>query len=254
MTPMPGNLRTRWENWAHGACWLLIFSAPSAIDAFPLAKEINTLIFAGIGAQVYFWLRLRSNGILIGPRQYPDIHASIERCRARFGNPDIRGFVLHQNELWLFKGGAAGYRSFYLSPSTIDNARAMSDPRAMDYFIGREMGSALLGHGNILRGHLSRLALVIPFVDIWHRRCMARSRDRAGLWACGSVEVAERCLAVMAAGPKLGMETDLEAAKAQWQENGGHWKTLLATSVAFTPHATERIAEVRKHAGDFGLE
>lgn len=253
MTPMPGNLRDRKENWAHLACWAVLGIYGSHLERFPYWQQINTLILLGIAAQIYFHLRLRANALAVTEQQYPDIHASVERCRARFGNPDIQAYVIHPNELWFYKGGALSKGAFYLSTNTIENARAINDPRAMDYYVGREMGSALLGHGNIFRGHLSRVALIIAPIDIWHRRCMARSRDRAGLWACQSTEVAERCLAVMATGPKLGMETNLAVAKAQWISAASRWTTKLATLASFTPHATERIVNVQGHAKEFGI-
>lgn len=253
MTPMPANLRDRRENWAHTACWAVICIYSSRLSSFPYWQQIDTLIIFGIAAQLYFYLRLRSNAILVSPAQFPDIHASVERCRARFGSPEIRAYIIHPNELWFFKGGALSKSAFYLSTATIENARALNDQRALDYFIGREMGGALLGQGNILRGHLSRIALILAPVDIWHRRCMARTRDRAGVWACASQEVAERCLAVMTVGPKLGIETNLAFAKAQWTDSKGRWTTRIATLFSFTPHAIERIADVREHAKGLGL-
>lgn len=253
MTPMPGNLRDRWENRAYLACWAVIVTYSSRLTSFPYWGQIDTLISLGIVAQIYFHLRLRSNAVRVTAQQYPDLHASVERCRARFGNPEIKVYVIHTDELWFFKGGSAGYGSFYLSNSTVEKARSLGDPRALDYFVGREMGSSLMGHGGFFRGHISRIALILAPIDIWHRRCMARTRDRAGLWACQSIAVAERCLAVMATGQLMGKETNLDEAKRQWHEAQGHWMTRLATLVSFTPHATQRIADAGAQGHELGI-
>jgi hypothetical protein len=250
---MPKNLRASWENIAFFACWVVFSIYGERFDKFPFKKELITLFVVGVLAQVYFFLRLRANAVAITTEQFPELHASVERCRARFGAKGVRAYIIHGNELWMFKGGAPGTKTFYLTPSTVDNALAVGDPRALDFFVGREMGSALLGHGGFFRGHFSRLALMFPPIEIWHRRCMARSRDRAGIWACGSIEVAERCFAVMAAGPKLGRTLDIEAAKRQWQTSRLNWMTLLSNLAAMTPHATERIATAESHGRSLGL-
>ena len=250
---MPKNLRSRGENFAFGACLFILLIPSTAFEKFPFKDQLVTLFLLGVATQLYFYLRLRANAVEINAAQFPELHASVERCMRRFGKSKVKAYVIHGSELWMFKGGAPGSRTFYLTPSTLDNAMAVGDPRAIDFFVGREMGSALLGHGGFFRGHFSRLALMIPPVEIWHRRSMARSRDRAGIWACGSIEVAERCMAVMAAGPKLGRTLDLDSAKRQWAASKLHWMTLLSNLAAMTPHATERIATCAAHGRELGI-
>jgi len=250
---MPANLRYGLENVALISCWIVIGFFGERLDTFPYKTQLISLFVLGAVTQLYFYLRLISNAVEITERQFPELHAAVVRCKARFGATKMKAYVIHSSELWLFKGGAPGKNAFYLTPSTIDNAAAVGNPRALDFFVGREMGSALMGHGGFFRGHLSRLALLIPPVEVWHRRCMARSRDRAGIWACGSITVAERCFAVMAAGTRAGPSLDIESAKQQWRESKHNWKTLLSNLAAMTPHATERIAEAEEHGRDLGL-
>ena len=250
---MPRNLRYGFENVAFASCWMVLGLVGGSIDTFPFKSQLVTLFWLGVATQLYFYLRLRANAVEITATQLPELHAAVERCKAKFGAPDVRGYVIHSSELWLFKGGAPGRKTFYLTPSTLDNAAAVGDPRALDFFVGREMGSALLGHGGFFRGHLSRLALMLPPFEVWHRRCMARSRDRAGIWACGSVAVSERCFAVMAAGTRMGPTLDLEAAKRQWHDSKHSWMTLLSNLAAMTPHATERIAQAEEHGRELGV-
>lgn len=250
---MPKNLRSQGENLAFFGCLVIFVIYGQHFDKFPYQQELLMLILLGMVTQLYFFLRLRANAVEVNATQFPELHAAVERCKQRFGQTKVRAYVIHGSELWMFKGGAPGSRTFYLTPATLDNATAVRDPRAIDFFVGREMGSALLGHGGFFRGHFSRLALMIPPVEIWHRRCMARSRDRAGIWACGSIEVAERCMAVMATGPRLGRTLDLDSAKRQWASSRLHWMTLLSNLAAMTPHATERIATCAAHGRELGL-
>ena len=207
---------------------------------------------------------LLGHAVKIGPRQFPRIHALVERCAETLGIPVPTVYVVSNPQL-----NAATY-------GTNEDAFIVVNSALMDHFSDAELLS-VLGHecGHIHNNHvvyltalhyLSNVAgifvrnLAVPAgltLRAWSRRAEITC-DRAGALCAGELEPALRALTKLALGSqKLYEELNIEAFLEQHQEAKG---SLGRFTEVFSSHpwlpkrvlALQAFAEselFRKHAG-----
>ncbi len=215
------------------------------------------LIAAGYSA-LYFaleWMMLsyfRGHGMLVGPAQYPEIDAMAENFSRRLGVPRPEVYIVQQS-LWnAFAAKTVGSRIIVLYSGAVDALMLGGDPEDLGFLVGHEMGHHACGHLD-WKYRLVRLGAWIPFLGMYHRRCMELSCDRIALACVGDTSIALRGLMSMTVGITMAARTNLVAAREQWRSAKRQIGVTLLTFYSTYPPNLERMESVILAGEAWGL-
>ncbi len=162
-------------------------------------------IFIVLGLALITWFthgllvaRLRSEGVLITPQQYPELHASFVEACQRLGLQTVPELYLLQSGgvLNAFATRHAG-RNFVVIYSSFVEALGSSSPM-IKFLMGHEIG-------HLQRKHLTKKVLLAPGMilpllgEAYHRACEATC-DRYGAYAANDLPASMLALTVLASG------------------------------------------------------
>lgn len=181
---------------------------------------LRTIIKSIVAIEVPLYKQKQQmQGVAIGPKQYPEIHAIGEECARRLGigipqifinyDPTFRSYTIATDDV---------------SPTIIITSALIEafDPQELRFIIGQECGHIHNLHGvyntfielttktHLGEDILSRLPILkqfepllkgglMLFLNSWSR-CAKVTSDRAGLICCGNLSVAQMALAKLATG------------------------------------------------------
>lgn len=251
-TREPGELQA--ESAMKGAA---ILGAIALVIYTLVSFGIVALVLAGIWVvgEISEWFalaHLRSNGVRVSATQYPELDAMADNFAGRMGiaRPEI--FVVQQT-LWnAFAARFVGNDIVVLYSGAIDALLLGGRPEDLGFLLGHELGHHACGH--LQRSHrLYRLAFVVPFLPAWHRRMMELSCDRLALAACGDASIAVRGLLSMTVGTTMARQTNVDAARAQWEDVRRQTGISLLTLYSWYPHHLWRIDSVVRSAEQWAL-
>ena len=201
------------------------------------------------------WLalaHLRSNGVRVGPNQYPELDAMAENFSSRMGIRRPEVFVVQQT-LWnAFAARMVGNDIVVLYSGAIDSLLIGGRPEDLGFLLGHELGHHAAGHLQLAHRML-RLAFFVPFLPAWHRRTMELSCDRLALAACGDASIAVRGLLSMTVGTTMASKTSVPAALEQWQQVRRQTGVSLHTLYSWYPHHLWRIESIVRSAEQWAL-
>lgn len=240
---------------------IMLFGAIPAVIVlliYTLASFGLLLVGAAVYAAIYWlveWTMLsyfRGHGMLVGQRQYPEIDTMADNFAHRLGVPRPEVYVVQQS-LWnAFAAKTVGSRIIVLYSGAIDALMLGGDPEDLGFLVGHEMGHHACGHLD-WKYRLIRLGAWIPFLGMYHRRCMELSCDRIALACVGDTNIALRGLMSMTVGITMMARTNIAAAQEQWRSAKRQIGVTLLTFYSMYPPHLERLASVASAGEKWGL-
>ncbi len=211
-----------------------------------LIVSIVGLFYAIIFGVLFFVMHLafvahvRGSAVRLGPDQFPEIHAAVERIARRMGLEPIPDVYLMQ------AGGALNaFATRFLGRHLVvlysDLLEACGDNTgARDMIIAHELGHVLAGH---LKWHWVMMpANFIPFLSQALSRAREYTCDRYGLAGAGSTDQALLGLAILSAGAKHGPLVNRRAFVAQRSFLDSGWMTIGTWLMTHPPLSQRMVA------------
>lgn len=199
-----------------------------------------------------FWLaRVTGNSIRVGSRQFPDLYKRIENAASKLGMermPEVYvttgGGVLNAFATQLFSRSFVILNSEILDAcETLDEGKPTSEPRAVDFIIGHELGHLALGH--LSWNWLLWPAKLCPLLGPAYSRACEYSSDACGLAVADDVETAGKALGVLAVGGKHARQVSLDALVEQRHDTGSFIMALVELNASH-PYLSKRVAAVQR--------
>jgi Zn-dependent protease with chaperone function len=230
---------------ASAGLWLL---AVVTIIGLVYAVMIGVFLFVMHLALV---ARVRGNGVRIGPTQFPEIHAAVERLAQRIGMKTVP-------EAYLIQGGGvlnAFATRFGRSDMVIlytDLLEACGDDHgARDMIIAHELGHLACGH--VRWNFAIAPAMLVPFLSGALSRAREYTCDRYGRAGAGSAESAVLGMTLLAAGGRFGRQLDRRTLMTQRAALNTGWMTI-GEWLSTHPPIVKRIAQLDPSLRDPSLE
>src|SRR3954463_9178719 len=171
------------------------------LTVIPLIYAIFLGLFFGL-MRLGFIAYIRGSAGRLGPNQFPELHATVERLARRMELDDVPAAYLMQAG-----GSLNAFATRFFGANIIvlysDLLEACGDnTAARDMIIAHELGHIKAGH---VRSHLFLMpAAIVPFLLTALSRAREYTCDRYGLAGAESVDGAGLGLAILAAGAKHG--------------------------------------------------
>lgn len=195
-----------------------------------------------LSAHALFLAHVRANGVRVGPRQLPELHARVVAAAGRLGLAQAPAVYVLQGGglLNAFATKLLSRRYVILLSDLLDHC---ADPRQLDFVVGHELG-------HFAAGHLAWNAFLLPYRLVpWlgtaYSRACEYTCDRCGLAAAEDAEQAMRGLVVLAAGGRVAGQVDLAAFASQRLESDGFWSTVLELNSSH-PFLSKRVAALQE--------
>jgi len=207
----------------------------------------------------YFLNRSHHNSLIeraqqVTPISQPQLSKLVTDCALRLDAGEFSAFI----------AGGDSYNAYTFgltAPHVVvvyANVVRMMDADELRFIFGHELGHVRLGHTwlNSLLGGMAGIpspylaAVLLHFAFRWWNRLCEYSADRAGLLACGSLEVAASALIKMESGPSAVLSVDgwqraLRRIEAEDDRLDNNLRELLSTH----PMTIRRLDALRKFAG-----
>jgi len=259
MTPPPlplvssvENIRDRDEGTAF--TFNVIFATVAVLALFFVSWLLIPIALLTWLLGFFLAAHLKGSGIKVTAGQFPELHAALERVRARLTHPEVDVYVVQDSAFNAFATRMASRNFVVLNTGAVDAILRKGDAEQLEFLIGHECGHVVFGHVSLVRGAIPRVTeLLCPPLYAWYRRCQERSADRAGLWACGSRLKAVRGLCTLAGGAELGPVIKLQEVRNQWDGIKHEFFVKYYTFWSHYPHLTNRIVLVDNAANEFGM-
>jgi Zn-dependent protease with chaperone function len=195
--------------------------------------------------------RVRGNGVRVGPTQFPEVDAAVERLAIRIGMKTVP-------EAYLIQGGGvlnAFATRFGRSDIVIlytDLLEACGeDHEARDMIIAHELGHLACGH---VRWNFALApALLVPFLSGALSRAREYTCDRYGRAGAGTAEGAVLGMTILAAGGRFGRQLDRRVLASQRSTLNTGWMTI-GEWLSTHPPIVKRIAQLDPSLRDPSLE
>lgn len=193
-----------------------------------------------------FIAHVRGSGVRLGPDQFPELHADVERIAHKLGLPTVPETYVMQagGTLNAFATRFLGTNIVVLFSDLLD---ACGDNRAArDMIIAHELGHVKEGH---LRWHWVLLpSQIVPFLGSALSRAREYTCDRYGLAGAGDLDGALTGLTILAAGASHGPGVNRAALVRQRQQISGAFMTL-GQWLSTHPPLAKRLAALDPRLG-----
>ncbi|MBV8726386.1 MAG: M48 family metallopeptidase, partial [Candidatus Eremiobacteraeota bacterium] len=240
------SLRTRGELSALIITVLLAPVALAVIGTFlHQTLGISTIAVVVVAAMIYVTLargQLLGSSVMITRTHFPQVFEVVERCASLLHVPMPLIFVRDDVFVPIVALGFGEPYSLVISSHWLDHF----NEDELTFIVGRELGHVAAGHTrltSLLSVNGKENALISIVFGAWLRRA-EYTADRLGLLCCGSVETAERAIAV-ATLHRFARNIDLAAFSRQHEDLSGDSILRLGEWFAPQPYATNRIARLR---------
>lgn len=198
--------------------WIL-----AAVSIIGIAYAVMLGIFFFV-VHVAFVAHVRGSGVRLGPDQFPELYAAVERLSQRMGLRPVP-------ETYLMQAGGTlnAFASKFLRSNIVvlfsDLLEACGDDEAArDMIIAHELGHIHAGH---LRWTWFLIpGTLVPFLGTALSRAREYTCDRYGLAGAGRRESAVLGLAILAAGGKHGPRVNREAMVRQRAHLNTGWMRI----------------------------
>ncbi len=196
-------------------------------------------------SSVFYRATAFGNMILLGPKQFPQLHAMVVAGSAALGlTSPPKTFLYNSNGLFnAFARRLLGGRYVFLTSALVD---AETDAQ-VKFVIGHELGHHAAGHLNPWLNFLKLPAHFIPFLMPAYSRSREYSCDRIGAHLTDDLTEARRSLQMLGCGCKrLNDAMDCEAfseQEAMVPQVAGFLVEIMRTH----PRLTRRVLALRQH-------
>jgi Zn-dependent protease with chaperone function len=188
-----------------------------------------------------FIAHVRGNGVRVGPGQFPEVHAAVERLAYRIGMSKVP-------EAYLIQGGGmlnalatrfVGSDIVVLYTDLIEACGP--DEAARDMIIAHELGHLHCGH--VRWNFVIAPAMLVPFLSGALSRAREYTCDRYGRAGAGSAEGAVLGLTILSVGGRFAHQIDRRVLMSQRSALNTGWMTL-GEWLSTHPPLVKRIAQV----------
>jgi len=251
-TIVPDFFRGRWSLRTRAEApvlWVTLLLAPAIlaiVGAFlHQTLGISTIAVLVVAAMIYVTLargQLLGSSVLITRAHLPEVFAGVERCAALLHLSMPLIFVRDDVFVPIVALGFGEPYSLVISSHWLDHFK--EDELA--FMVGRELGHVAAGHTrltSLLSVNGKENALVSIAFGAWLRRT-EYTADRFGILCCGSIDAAQRAIAV-ATLHRFARSIDVETYSRQNEAFSGDSVLRMGEWFAAQPYATNRIARLR---------
>ncbi|MCX8255281.1 hypothetical protein RHAL1_01465 [Beijerinckiaceae bacterium RH AL1] len=235
------------------AIWLLLalVLVAGALAQNSFAQLIILVVEIAIFALIIFIMGLFhraylfGHAVLITERQFPQLHASLQRGAEKLGLASVpQSFLYNSNGLVNAFAARMGARSMVLITSAIVDVDTQAQ---VDFIIGHELGQHAAGHLSPWKNFLKLPGTFVPLLSTAYHRARELTADRIGAYCVDDLAAARGGLAMLACGSaKLNAGLDLDAFAAQEKMVPPVTGFLLHIFSTY-PRLTRRIAEVEAY-------
>jgi Zn-dependent protease with chaperone function len=195
----------------------------------------------------FFLARVTGHSIRLGSRQLPELYKRAQEAAAKLGldrMPEIYvttgGGVLNAFATKLFSRWFVILHSEVLDAcEQLDEGKAPSEPHAVDFILGHELGHLALGH--LAWGWFLAPAKLIPLLGPAYSRACEYSADACGLAVVDDADTSSRALAVLSAGGRQAKKISVEGLVEQRHDTGGLIMSLVELNSTH-PFLSKRVA------------
>ncbi len=194
---------------------------------------------------------LMRDALPIDHMRSPDLAEIVEECGKKLQPGEMDTFLVKANQLNAYTFGITSPKALVIYAPML---KVMTDGE-LKFVIGHEMGHVALGHTwlNTILGGMAGIpapfgAAVLLYTAFrwWNRRCEF-SADRAGLLACGELNLALSALVKLVA-PEVRSQRDFQRALAMIDVQDDRASNRLAEAFQSHPMLIRRINELRAYA------
>ncbi len=187
----------------------------------------------------------------VTPIQTPKMAMLVEECASKLQPGDVETYLVKKDQMNAYTFGLSDPKALVVYTPMI----SVMGPGELKFIIGHEMGHVALGHTwlNTIVGGLAGIpapfgaAVVLYATFRWWNRMCEFSADRAGLLACGDLNLAVSALVKLAA-PNIRSQQEFERALAVLDAQDDQVNNRLAEVFQTHPMLIRRIEKLREYA------
>jgi len=186
----------------------------------------------------------------LNPVQMPKLAAEVEECARKLQPGAVDVFIAKKNEMNAYTFGINSPRVLVVYSPMLQ----VMNPGELRFIIGHEMGHVALGHTwlNTILGGMAGIpapfgaAVLLYAAFRWWNRMCEFSSDRAGLLACGDLNLAISAM-VKLASPEVRSQVEFEKAFAMIDAQDDSMSNRLAEVFQTHPMLIRRINKLREY-------
>jgi len=194
---------------------------------------------------------LMRQAVLVNELQTPALDEVVDECQLKLQPGPVDVYLVEKNQMNAYTFGIETPKVLVLYSPLL---KVMS-PGELKFIIGHEMGHVALGHTwlNTIIGGMAGIpapfgASVILYAAFrWWSRMCEFSADRAGLLACGNLNLAVSALVKLVA-PEVRSQRDFDQAMAAIDREDDDVSNRLAEVFQSHPMLIRRINQLRQYA------
>ncbi len=188
---------------------------------------------------------------LVTPGQTPKMAALVEDCARKLQPGDVETYLVRKDRVNAYTFGISDPKALVVYTPLI----SVMSPGELKFIVGHEMGHVALGHTwlNTIVGGLAGIpapfgaAVILYAAFRWWNRMCEFSADRAGLLACGDLNLGVSALVRLAA-PNIRSQQEFERALAVLDAQDDQVNNRLAELFQSHPMLIRRIEKLRDYS------
>jgi len=193
---------------------------------------------------------LLRNAYPLNPVQMPKLAAEVEKCAQKLQPGPVDVFIARQNQMNAYTFGIDSPKVLVVYSPMLQ----VMNPGELRFIFGHEMGHVALGHTwlNTILGGMAGIpapfgaAVLLYAAFRWWNRMCEFSSDRAGLLACGDLNLAISAMVKLAA-PEVRSQVEFEKALAMIDAQNDSMSNRLAEVFQTHPMLIRRINKLREY-------
>ncbi len=193
---------------------------------------------------------LMRSALQVNEVRTPDLAKIIKDCETKLQPGMIDSYVVNQNQMNAYTFGISDPKALVVYAPVL---KVMS-PGELEFILGHEMGHVALGHTwlNTIVGGLAGIpapfgaAVILYAAFRWWNRMCEFSADRAGLLACGDLNLAVSALVKLVA-PDIHSQREFEQAFAMIDAQDDDVSNRIAEAFQTHPMVIRRINKLREY-------
>ncbi|MEU2974069.1 M48 family metallopeptidase [Nocardiopsis alba] len=214
-----------------GCVLVTLFTVAGAVSRALSGDPNEPLLLLSLPALVYFvrgqlYARQRVNGVRVTEHQFPEAYRMVVEASERLGMRQVPDayVVLGNGVLNAFASGHGFRRYVAINSDLFEVGGRLSDPDALRFVIGHEVGHIAAGHTSFWRQFAVSVANVIPGVGSTLGRAQEYTADNHAYEYCPEGVQGMR---ILAAGKYLYRDVDFDDIADRARTDTGFFVTLV---------------------------
>jgi len=211
-------------------------------DGFSTLTYIVFFIIFALVSAAFYRAHAYGHFVLLGRRQFPDLHSLVETGAAQIGlQPAPTTFLYNSNGLVnAFARRLLGGRFVFLTSALVE----MSTDAQVKFVVGHELGHHAAGHLDWGKNLIKLPAYLVPFLAPAYSRGRELTCDRVGAYLSNDRDAARSALAMLACGCRrlnTGLNCDAFEDQDRLVPGLSGWLTLI---LSHYPRTTQRVIAI----------